>query len=61
MTVLAALRCDRIDAPCLLDQPINGQSFCDYVEQCLVPTLAPNTLHACLLGKAGVPGMTRGV
>jgi transposase len=39
MTFLAALRCDRIDAPCVLDQPINGQSFTDYVEQFLVPTL----------------------
>jgi len=41
MTFLAALRCDRIDAPCMLDQPINAQSFTDYVEQCLVPTLSP--------------------
>jgi hypothetical protein len=41
MTFLAALRCDRIDAPCVLDQPINGQSFTDYVEQFLVPTLKP--------------------
>ncbi len=41
MTFLAALRCDRIDAPCVLDQPVNGQSFTDYVEQCLVPTLSP--------------------
>ncbi len=41
MTFLAALRCDRIDAPCVLDQPINGQSFTDYVEQFLVPTLQP--------------------
>jgi hypothetical protein len=40
MTFLAALRCDRIDAPCVLDQPVNGQSFADYVEQCLVPTLS---------------------
>ena len=39
MTFLAALRCDRIDAPCVLDQPVNGQSFTDYVEQFLVPTL----------------------
>ncbi len=39
MTFLAALRCDRIDAPCVLDQPINGQSFNDYVEQFLLPTL----------------------
>jgi transposase len=41
MTFLAALRCDRIDAPCVLDQRVNGQSFTDYVEQCLVPTLSP--------------------
>ena len=41
MIFLAALRCDRIDAPCVLDQPVNGQSFTDYVEQCLLPTLPP--------------------
>ena len=40
MTFLAALRCDRIDAPCVLDQPTNGASFLDYVEQLLVPTLS---------------------
>ena len=27
LTFLAALRHDRIDAPCVLDGPINGQSF----------------------------------
>lgn len=27
MTFLAALRCDRVDAPWLLDGPINGESF----------------------------------
>jgi transposase len=41
MTFLAALRCDRIDAPFVLDQPVNGDSFIAYVEQCLVPTLKP--------------------
>ena len=40
MTFIAALRCDRIDAPCVLDQPINGASFAQWVEQCLLPTLA---------------------
>lgn len=44
MTFLAALRCDRIDAPCVLDQPINGQSFTAWVEQFLVPTLAPGDI-----------------
>jgi transposase len=40
MTVLAALRHDRVDAPCLFDGPINGESFLAYVEQVLVPALA---------------------
>ena len=40
-TFLAALRNDRIDAPCLFDGPINGERFKDYVEQFLVPTLKP--------------------
>jgi transposase len=39
LTFLAALRHDRIDAPCVLDGPINGLSFLAYVEQILVPTL----------------------
>lgn len=39
LTFLAALRCDRIDAPCVIDGPINGESFLAYVEQVLVPTL----------------------
>ena len=38
---LAALRNDRIDAPCLFDGPINGERFRAYVEQFLVPTLKP--------------------
>ena len=41
MTFLAALRCDRIDAPCVLDQPINAACFLEYVEQFLLPTLSP--------------------
>ena len=44
MTCLASLRYDRIDAPCVLDQPVNAQSFKDYVEQFLVPTLAPGDI-----------------
>jgi len=40
-TFLAALRSDRIDAPCLFDGPINGERFKAYVEQFLVPTLKP--------------------
>ena len=41
MTFLAALRSDRIDAPYVLDGPINGITFTAWVEQCLVPTLRP--------------------
>ncbi len=40
-TFLAALRNDRIDAPCLFDGPINGERFRAYVEQFPVPTLKP--------------------
>ena len=34
------LRCDRIDAPWVLDGPINGESFRVYVERVVVPALA---------------------
>jgi len=44
LTFLAALRSDRIDAPCVIDGPINGQSFLAYVEQLLVPTLKPGDI-----------------
>ncbi len=40
-TFLAALRNDRIDAPCLFDGPINSERFLAYVEQFLAPTLKP--------------------
>lgn len=39
MTLLAALRHDRVTAPWLLDGPINGECFRLYVERVLVPTL----------------------
>jgi len=44
LTFLAALRCDRIDAPCVIDGPINGETFLAYVEQILVPTLRPGEI-----------------
>src|SRR5438034_8115142 len=44
LTFLAALRCDRIEAPCVIDGPINGTSFLAYVEQILLPTLAPGDI-----------------
>ena len=39
LTFLAALRHDRIDAPWLLEGPIDGESFRTYVEKVLLPTL----------------------
>ena len=44
LTFLAALRNDRIDAACVFDGPINGERFLAYVEQFLVPTLAPGDI-----------------
>ena len=44
MTFLAALRADRVEAPWLLDGPINGESFRTYVEKALVPTLSPGDI-----------------
>jgi transposase len=44
MTFIAALRCDRIEAPLVIDGPINGESFAAYVEQALVPTLKPGDI-----------------
>jgi putative transposase len=44
MTFIAALRHDRIEAPWLLDGPINGAKFRFYVEKVLGPTLCGNEL-----------------
>jgi transposase len=41
MTFIAALRHDRIEAPMVLDGPINGDTFRAWVEQFLIPTLNP--------------------
>jgi len=44
MTFLAALRRDRVDAPWLVNGPINGERFLVYVEKVLVPTLSPGDI-----------------
>ena len=41
LTFIAALRHDRIDAPLVIDGPINGDWFRLYVEDVLAPTLSP--------------------
>ncbi len=38
-TFVAALRCDEIVAPLVIDHPMNGATFKAYVEQMLAPTL----------------------
>jgi transposase len=43
-TFLAALRHDRIEAPWLIDGPIDGEGFRAYVETALVPTLKSGDL-----------------
>jgi len=44
MTFLAALRCDRVEAPWLIDGPINGERFRLYIEKVLVPSLKPGDI-----------------
>lgn len=44
LTFLAALRCDGLTAPCVIDGPINRLSFEAYVAQILVPTLRPGDI-----------------
>jgi len=44
MTFLAALRHDRIEAPWLVDGPINGERFRLYVEKVLLPSLRPGDI-----------------
>jgi hypothetical protein len=51
-TFLAALRHDRIDAPWVLDGPIDGESFRTYVEKVLVPTLNPATSSSSTISAA---------
>jgi len=41
LTFIAALRHDRIEAPWVIDGPINGELFLLYVEKILAPTLSP--------------------
>jgi len=42
LTFVAALRCDRIEAPCIFDGPINARRLRAWVVQFLIPTLRPS-------------------
>lgn len=44
LTFIAALRRNRMTAPCVFDGPINGICFRAYVQQVLVPTLKPGDI-----------------
>ena len=44
LTFVAALRHDRIVAPCVFDGPITGLRFLASVEHCLLPTLTPGAI-----------------
>ena len=44
LTFIAALRCDGLTAPCLLDGPIDADSFLAWIEQMLAPALLPGYL-----------------
>ena len=44
LTFIAALQHDRVNAPCVIDGPINGALFTAYVEQFLAPTLLPGQI-----------------
>ena len=44
LTFIAGLKHDGIVAPCVLDGPINGESFTAWVEQFLIPTLEPGMI-----------------
>lgn len=39
LTFVAALRCDKMTAPLVIDGAMNGEIFRTYVERCLAPTL----------------------
>ena len=41
LTFIAALRCDQITAPFVIDGPINGDWFLAWTREVLVPTLRP--------------------
>lgn len=44
LTFIAGLKHDGIVAPCVIDGPINGESFAAWVEQFLIPELEPGSI-----------------
>jgi transposase len=61
-TFLAALRQDKVTAPCVIDGAINGELFLAYVEQFLAPTLMPGDIVIMdNLGSHKVDGVRRAI
>ena len=44
VTFVAGLRQDGVTAPFVIDRPMNGLIFLEYLRQCLVPTLRPGDI-----------------
>lgn len=44
VTFTAALRLDGVTAPFVIDKPMNGAIFVEYIRQCLVPGLRPGDI-----------------
>jgi transposase len=44
VTFVAGLRRDAITAPFVIDCPMNGVIFVEYIRQCLAPTLSPDDI-----------------
>lgn len=44
LTYTAALRCDGLTAPFILDGPMDGDAFLAYLDQVLVPSLKPDDI-----------------
>lgn len=61
-TFVAGLRSSVLTAPCVIDGPMNGNTFLAYVEQILVPSLNPGDIVVLdNLGAHKVPGVCEAI
>ncbi len=62
VTLVSALRHDRMVAPMVIDGPMGGELFLAYVEQCLVPALKPDDIVVMdNLSSHKVPGVAEAI
>jgi len=59
MTFIAALRRNSVEAPWLIDGPINGERFRLYVQKVLVPVLQPGDIVVIADSGASRPSIPR--